>query len=67
MKLSTLAKRVSAVFISPITGARAGMKEAYARPAASNWKQFLLNSVHAYFSPLTGAINGIRSELKKKD
>jgi hypothetical protein len=32
----------------------------------SNWKQFLLNSVHAYFSPLTGAINGIWSELKKK-
>jgi hypothetical protein len=49
MKLSTLAKRVSAVLISPITGARTGMKEAYARPAASNWKQ--LEAIFIEFCP----------------
>jgi hypothetical protein len=66
MKISILVNRISAILISPYTGARAGMKDAYARPEASNWKQFILNDVHAYFSPLTGAINGIRNELKKK-
>lgn len=60
MKISILVSRISAILISPYTGARAGMKE------ASNWKQFILNDVHAYFFPLTGAINGIRNELKKK-
>lgn len=57
MKISILLNRISTALISPYTGAR---------PEANNWKQFILNDVHAYFSPWTGAINGIRNELKKK-
>lgn len=66
MKIFILMTRIRALFLSLFTGALTGMKEAYARPKANNWKQFFWNDVHAYFSPLTGAINGVRSELNKK-
>jgi hypothetical protein len=67
VKICILMAKMRALFISPFTGALVGMKQAYTRPKANSWKQFFWNDVHAYFSPLTGAINGVRSELNKND
>lgn len=52
---------------SPVVGAIAEVKEAYSRPTATNWKQFIKNDVHAYFSPLIGAIAGVKKELRQRD
>lgn len=35
------------------------------RPSAKNWKEFVLFSLKSYFSPLIGAIAGVKKEFKR--
>lgn len=67
MKLMNIAKASLRLLCSPVVGAIDGMKEAANRPRATNWKQFILNDVRAYFAPLTGAINGVQKELSRRE
>lgn len=67
MKLMNIANAGLRLLVSPITGVLAAYKEADSRPKAENWKQFIWNDVKDYFLPLTGAIKGVRNELKRED
>jgi hypothetical protein len=53
------------IVVSPITGAIDGVRKAYNRPRAANWREFIWNDVRAYFSPLTGAISGVSGAVRR--
>lgn len=66
MTINSFAKAAIRLLISPVTGVIAGYKEADSRPKAANWKQFILNDIHDYFLPLTGAIRGVKKEIGRR-
>lgn len=66
MKFKNIANACLRLLASPITGVIAGYKEADSRPKAANWKQFILNDLHDYFLPLTGAIKGVKKAISRR-
>lgn len=66
MTIDSFAKATVRLLISPITGVIAGYKEADSRPKAANWKQFILNDIHDYFLPFTGAIKGVKKAICRR-
>lgn len=66
MKFKNIANACLRLLAAPITGVIAGYKEANDRPKAANWKQFILNDIHDYFLPLTGAIKGVKKEIDRR-
>lgn len=62
----TFVKAVFRLLWSPFVGAwdecEADLKR---RPRAKNWKEFMLFSLKSYFSPLIGAIAGVKKEFKR--
>lgn len=65
MTIKRFAKAALRLLCSPVVGVIAAYKEANSRPKAADWKEFIRNEIHVYFLPLTGAIKGVRNELKR--
>jgi hypothetical protein len=50
---------------SPFVGAWEACKEDLNRPVPKDWKEDLRLTFKSYFSPLTGAIAGIKKEIRR--
>lgn len=66
MQIRNIAHASVRLLCSPVVGVIEALKEALNRPKSENWRQFVVNDCKDYFLPLTGAINGVRKEIRQR-
>jgi len=52
------------LLIAPFKGAIQESRLAWKRPS-NNWREFIVNDIHRYFAPMTGAVRGLSLEMKR--
>ena len=57
-----LNKTIFRLLMSPFIGAWKACKENYHHPRPENWKVDIRSAFKSYFTPLTGAIAGLKHE-----
>lgn len=60
-----LIKAIFRLLGSPFVGAWKACEEDYRRPRPENWRADIRFAFKSYFAPLTGAVAGVKRELKR--